>query len=316
MRRYLIARLVGSAFTLLGLSLLVFLLLLFIPGSVVEQILGPEAGGNADAINRLRAEFALDRPVLVQYLDWLGNTLRGNLGTSWRTDQPVARMIAERLPLTLEVTLLAIVVAIAIGVPLGAIAGSRRGTWPDRLSRVLMLLGSALPVYLLGTLMLLGLSLTIRWIPPTGYVSILEDPLKNFSNVSLPSLALGVASAAAIGRMTRGALVEVLTQDYVRTAFAKGLTGKTVIARHALRNALIPVLTLIGLEVGQLLGGAVVTESIFSLPGVGRMLIDAVGQRDYPVVLGAVQVVATLFILINLVTDLLYAQVDPRVRYG
>jgi peptide/nickel transport system permease protein len=316
MRRYLAGRLVASAFTLIGLSLLVFFLLLVLPGTVVEQMLGPEAGGNTDAVNRLRAEFGLDRPAPVQYLHWLANTLHGDLGTSWRTDQPVAAMIAERLPLTLEVTVLAIVFALVIGLPLGAIAGARRGTWSDQISRILMLLGSALPVYLVGTLMLLVLSLTIRWIPPTGYISPLDDPLQNISTVALPAFALGLASAAAIGRMTRGALVEVLTQDYVRTAFAKGLTKSTVVAGHALRNALIPVLTLVGLEMGQLLGGAVVTESIFSLPGVGRMLIDAVGQRDYPVVLGTVLVVAALFILINLLTDLLYAQVDPRVRYG
>jgi peptide/nickel transport system permease protein len=316
MRRYVGARLVATVFTLVGLSVLVYLFLLAIPGSVVDSMLGVEAGGSREAVARLRAEFGLDRPLAVQYLDWLGNVVRGNLGTSWRTDRAVAEMIGERLPLTLQVALLAVVEALVVGVPLGVVAAVRRGTWLDHAARLTTLLGTGLPVYLSGTLVLLALSLTVRWIPPTGYVSLFEDPIRNLSVVVIPAMALGLASAAGIARMTRGALLDVLDQDYVRTARAKGLAAAVVINRHALRNALIPVITLAGLEAGQLLGGAVVTETIFSLPGVGRMLVDAIGQRDYPVVQGTVLVVAGLFILTNLLTDLLYAVLNPRVRYS
>lgn len=316
MRNYITSRLVASTFTLVGLSLVVFVFLLAIPGSVVSDILGVEGGSSPEAVLRLRREFGLDQPIPVQYIGWLANVAQGSLGTSWRTDRLVSTMIAERLPLTAQVAILAMVTALAVGLPLGVIAAARRGSWADHGLRVFFLVGSALPVYLIGTLVLLALSLTVRWIPSTGYVSPFEDLPRNLSVVAIPSLALGLASGTGLARLTRGAMLEVLAQDYIRIAWAKGLPWGVILRRHALRNALVPVVTLAGLEMGQLLGGAVVTETIFSLPGIGRMLIDAIAQRDYPVVQGTVLVVAALFILTNFVTDLLYVIINPRVRYS
>lgn len=315
MRRYVLTRLGASVFTLLGLSVLVFVFLLLVPGTAVDQIMGVEGGGSPEAAEALRRQFGLDQPVPVRFATWLGGVLVGDFGTSWRTGLPVLQTVVDRLPLTLEIAFLAVAVAILVGVPLGVVAAVRRDTKIDHAARLVTLAGAAIPVYVLGTVILLVLSTQFGWIPPTGYIPFLEDPLGNLSSVLIPSLALGVLSAAGIARMTRGSMLEVLDQDYIRTARSKGLPHRSVVNGHALRNALIPVITIAGLEFGYLLGGAVITESIFSLPGVGRLVVDAIAQRDYPVVQGAVVVIAAAFIAVNLATDLLYGVVNPRIRY-
>jgi peptide/nickel transport system permease protein len=296
--------------------MLVFIFLLLVPGTAVDQILGQEGGGTSAAAQELQRRFGLDQPAPVRYLTWLQGVLRGDFGVSWRTGLPVLDTVLERLPLTLEIAFIAVVIAILVGVPLGALAAARKGSLVDHGARVATLVGAAIPVYVLGTILLLVLSTSFGWIPPTGYVPFLEDPLTNLSSVMIPAATLGILSAAGIARMTRGSMLEVLDQDYIRTARSKGLAGRRVITTHALRNALIPVITLAGLEFGTLLGGAVITETIFSLPGIGRLVVDAISQRDYPVVQGAVMVVATAFILVNLGTDLMYGWANPRIRYG
>lgn len=316
MRRFLAARLAASIATMLGLALVVFVFLLAVPGDVVSQMMGIESGGSPEAAARLRQEFGLDRPIYVQFTSWLAGIVTGDFGISWRTGRPVFEIVMERLPLTLEIALLAIAVSLSVGLPLGIVAATRRNSLVDHLARVVALLGASVPVYVLGTVILLVLSTQLGWIPPTGYVGLFEDPLGNLSRVIIPSLALGMLSAAAIARMTRGSMLEVLDQDYIRTARAKGLRFRSVVANHAVRNALIPVMTIAGVEFGHLLGGAVITETIFSLPGLGRLVVDAISQRDYPVVQGAVMIVGTAFIAINLLTDLLYALVNPRIRYA
>lgn len=315
MRRYILARLGAAAVTLVGVSVLVFVFLLLVPGTAVDQILGVEGGGSPEAAAELRRQFGLDQPVPIRFLDWLGGAVTGDFGESWRTGEPVLETVLQRLPLTLEIAFLAVFFAILLGIPLGIVAAVRKGRFADHMARVVALAGAAIPVYVLGTIILLVLSTQIGWIPPTGYTPFLEDPLGNLSSVLIPSLALGVLSAAGIARMTRGSMLEVLEQDYIRTARSKGLPGRSVVTSHALRNALIPVITIAGLEFGYLLGGAVITESIFSLPGVGRLVLDAIAQRDYPLVQGAVVFIAAAFILVNLGTDLLYGFVNPKIRY-
>lgn len=316
MRRYLASRALASLVTVLGISILVYVFLLTIPGTVVDQIIGVEGGGSPEAVAALRREFGLDQPAPVRFAKWLGGAVTGDLGRSWRTGEPVLQTVLERFPLTTQIALIAVVVAASLGLPLGLLGATHRNSPVDHVARLVTLVGSVVPVYVLGTVILLVLSTTIGWIPPTGYVPLFEDPVANLSGVLIPALALGVLGAAGVARMTRASALEVLDQEYVRTARSKGLTERAVIRGHVVRNALVPVMTIVGVEYGHLLGGAVITETIFSLPGVGRLVVDAIAQRDYPVVQGAVVVVSASFILVNLVTDLLYAAVNPRIRYA
>lgn len=316
MIRYIGRRIVGGLATLLALSVLVFVVLVTIPGSIVGSVLGAEGSRDSEIAQQLEETYGLDRNIFVQYFDWLWGVVRGDLGESWRSGRPVIDVIAERLPLTAQVTVGAILVAIVVGVPMGAIAARRKGTVIDHGTRVVALLGAAVPVYLTATLVLLVGSERWSWVPPTGYRSIWDDPWTNLATVITPVLILGLGSAASVSRMTRGAMIDVLGQDFIRTAEAKGIQPLRITVRHGLHNASIPVLTVLGVEAGVLLGGAVVTETVLSLPGVGRLVVDAIGQRDYPVVQGAVLVIAGMFIVINIVTDLLYGLLDPRIRLG
>ena len=314
MWRYLAGRILGGIGTLLGLSVIVFVFLLLIPGSVVANILGPEGSASPEVVERLEKEFGLDRPVVVQFADWVAGAAQGDLGTSWRTRLPVSQTILERLPLTAELTVVASLIALLLGVPLGAIGASRRDRLPDHATRFAALLGSAIPVFLSASLVLIVGSTVFRWVPPTGFVPIWENPVQNLETVVTPGILLGVISAASVARMTRGAMLDVLGKDYVRTARAKGLRPGRITGRHVFRNASIPVLTVLGVETGRMLGGAVMTETIFSLPGLGRLVVDSIGKRDFPMVQGAVLVIAAMFIAVNLVTDILYGLADPRVR--
>ena len=317
MTRYLLRRLLALGPTLVGVSLLAFLFLRLVPGDAIAVRLGTSTVLTAEQMAELRGYLGLDRPLPLQYLGWLGTILRGDAGYSLRTGQPVFTEIASRLPVTLELALAAALVALLLGLPLGIVSALRPRSALDWGARSLGLLGLSLPNFWLGTLLVLLLARYLRWMPNTGgYVGFSQDPWANLRFLVFPAVTLGVAMAAVVMRTTRSAMLDVLLTDYVRTAHAKGLPPRTVVGHHALRNGLIVVVTVLGVQVGYLLSGAVVVEEIFSVPGVGRMLLIAINQRDYALVQGAVLVVAVLFVATNTVVDVLYAWLDPRIRLG
>lgn len=302
--------------TLIGVSILVFLLLRLIPGSVVDQLLGTESVYSQADANRVRAYFGLDQPVAVQYLRWAGGVVRGNLGDSFRTARPVWDQIREALPITAELSFGALIVALLLGIPTGVAAALRQNRAVDTLTRVGSLIGLSIPSFWQGTMFILIFSIYLQWAPPVAWVSPFVDPWSNLKMMILPAITLGTASAATIQRMTRISMLDVLRQDYVRTARAKGLTERVVVASHALKNALIPIITVVGLELAYLLSGTVVTEEVFDLPGVGRLVLTGIDARDYPVVQGTVLFIAAVFIGLNFLVDLLYAVVNPRIRFS
>ena len=315
MFRYIAVRLLGAVPTLLGVSILTFLFIRLIPGDAIAARLGTSTALTSEQLASLRAYFGLDQPLPVQYWNWVSSLLRGDAGYSIRTGRPVFVEIAERLPATLELAAAAALIAILIGLPLGLLSAMRPRSRLDVAARVGGLVGLSLPSFWLGTLIIVLFSLYLRWLPNTGgYVDFARDPLTNLSLMMFPAVTLGVALAAATMRMTRSAMLDVLAADYVRTATAKGLPRQLVVRRHVLKNGLIVVVTLLGIQVGQLLGGAVVVEEIFSIPGIGRMLLTAIVQRDYALVQGGVLVIAVLFVIVNIVVDLLYGYLDPRIR--
>ena len=316
MRGYVVARILSIVPALLGVSVAVFLLVRLIPGTVVDQMVGTEGAYSEESMRALRSFFGLDQPIYMQYLRWLGSLLRGDLGVSWRTGLPVFQMIVSRLLVTVELTLGAMVVALAVGVPLGMLSARRENTALDHVVRVASLFSLSIPVFWQATMLILAVSLWLNWAPAVDFVSPWTDPLRNLAIIALPSAALGTAVAAVFMRMTRSSLLEVMRQDYIRTARAKGLPEGGVLWGHALKNSLIPLITVAGVQVGYLLGGAVVTEEVFTLPGVGRLLLWAVFQRDYPLVQGTILVISGVFLVSNLVVDLVYAYLDPRIRYG
>jgi peptide/nickel transport system permease protein len=299
-----------------GVTVLVFLLLRLIPGDVVDQMLG--AQGNITEAQRqaLRHFFGLDQPVYVQFWDWVSRLAVGDMGDSFRTATPVSELILTRLPVTLELTIFAMLIGTAIGLTTGIAAAVYRNSPIDDGARVVSLFGLSIPEFWQGTMLLLLTSLWLHWIPPVDYVPIWQDPVKNILMFLLPALSLGTVLAANVTRMTRSAMLDVLRRDYVRTARAKGLHDRMVVLRHGLKNALIPVITVSGLQIGYLLGGAVIIEQVFTLPGLGRLLLDSIYGRDYPVVQGTVLVIAIAFVLVNLVVDLLYGFLDPRIKYA
>jgi len=313
--RYLATRLIGAIPTLLGVSVLTFLFIRLIPGDAIAARLGTSTALTPEQLAGLRAYFGLDQPLYQQYWTWLTSLLHGDFGYSIRTGRPVLVEITERLPATLELAAAATLIAVLIVLPLGLLSAMRSNSRADVVARIGGLIGLSLPSFWLGTLIIVLFSLYLRWLPNTGgYVDIIRDPLANLALIVLPAVTLGVALAAATMRMTRSAMLDVLGADYVRTAWAKGLSRGLIIRRHVLKNGLIVVVTLLGIQVGQLLGGAVVVEEIFSIPGVGRMLLAAIVQRDYALVQGGVLVIAILFVLVNIFVDLLYGYLDPRIR--
>jgi peptide/nickel transport system permease protein len=312
--RYLIARLLSLIPTLVGVSLLVFLLVRLIPGTIVEQMLGAEAQVTEELLARLRAFFGLDQPIQVQYAHWLAQAVRGNLGVSWQVGMPVLQMILARLQVTAELTLGAMLVALLVGIPFGIISAIKENTALDHVIRIASLFSLSMPIFWQAAMMILMLSVWFRW-APVGYVDLAADPAANVRQMILPWIVLGTAVAATLMRMTRSCLLEVMRQDYIRTARAKGLRERVVIWSHALKNAMIPVITVAGVQVGYLLGGAVVTEEVFTLPGIGRLVLWAIYQRDYPLVQGTVLFIAVAFALTNLAVDAIYGYLDPRIRY-
>ena len=316
MGRYLVVRAYSMALTLLGLTVLVFLMLRLIPGTVVEQMIGADAIVSPEMVAQLKRFFGLDEPWYVQYARWLGGLTQGDLGTSWRTGKPVIRLILERLPVTIELTLLAVSGALALGIAAGIVSAIRRDRAVDNTVRVGALLGLSVPVFWQGTMLILFFSIHLRWMPPVVWVDLFTDPRGNLTIMLLPALCLGTASAANIARTTRACMLDVLRSEYVRTASAKGLAGRAVVLKHALKNALIPIVTVAGLQMGILLGGTVVVEEVFTLPGVGRLVLWSIYQRDYPLTQSTILFVAIMFMAINLAVDVVYGFLDPRIRYG
>jgi peptide/nickel transport system permease protein len=314
--KYVLRRVLLLIPTLFGMSLFIFLMLRLLPGDVVDLM----TAGNEDITDaskqRLRDAFGLSDPLPVQYLKWIVDLLRGDPGKSLRSGQPIGEALGQALPVTVELTLLAVLMATVIAIPLGVVSANRRDTSADFLGRVAGVIGLSVPSFWLATLMLLFTSLVFQWIPPVTFVPPLVDPVGNLQQMLLPAAALALQLMAIEMRMTRTTMLEVLRQDYVRTARAKGADERVVTYRHALRNALIPVVSVIGFQVGTLMGGSVIIEVIFSLNGIGNTLVQAIFNRDYPMVQAAALFLATVFVLVNTSVDLLYGYLDPRIKQG
>lgn len=315
MQRYLAARLLALIPVLLGILAVVFLLIRLIPGDAVQLFLGTQVEMTPEQMAELRRFFGVDKPIHAQFVDYLGRILRGDLGVSLRTSRPVLGDILQRLPLSFQLAMFALVVAVLIAVPLGIASAVMRNSVFDVFMRIGGLLGLSMPSFWLGAMLILIFSRYLR-VSLGQYVPIAQNPLGTLQSLYLPALALGAAIAAILMRYVRSSLLEVLGQEYIRTARGKGLRGTVVMLRHALPNAMIPIITVLGFQMGYLLGGTVVIEEIFALPGMGRLVLQAIFQRDYPVVQGVVLVIALLFVLTNLAVDLLYAWIDPRIRYS
>jgi len=310
---YALRRVAQLAPVLLFTSLMVFFVFRLIPGDPAEVRLGESA--DPQSIAEVRKEMGLDRPISVQYLIWLGGALHGDLGRSNIDQQPVLTLVLQKFPVTLELAVLGILFALVISVPIGILSALRQGGGLDQLARLAALLGFCVPRYWLAGLLILFFAVRLRWLPPAGYVAFTDNPGQNLRDITLPVVSLALTLAAVQMRFLRSGLLEVIREDYVRTAHAKGLPSHLVVRRHALKNALIPFVTVVGLQFGGLLGGLVVIEQIFSWPGVGWLMVQSIGERDYAVVEGVVLLVATGFVVVNLLVDLLYALLDPRIHY-
>jgi len=317
MRTYLLKRLLLIVPTLLGVAALVFVIMRVIPGDVTLLILGGDQTGRVDRqqIANLRAQLGLDQPLIVQFGHWLWGVMRFDFGNSLWTGRPVTEELLIRLPLSLELAFLATMVSVLIAIPLGMLAAARQDTWVDYVVRVVSIGGLAIPSFWVGILIILFLVIRFGWGPPLEFTPPWIDPWANFQQMVWPVVTVGYRYAAVTTRMTRSTLLEVMRDDYIRTAWAKGLAERTIVIRHALKNAMLPVMALIGTEFAFLIGGLVVTETVFTLNGVGRFVVDAVAHRDYPVVQALVFVIAGSFVIVNLLVDLTYAWFDPRIRY-
>lgn len=301
--------------TLLFVSILIFGLQQLMPGDPA-LILAGEERGDPQVLAQIRAELNLDRPIHEQYVLWLGNVLQGDLGFSWRIREPVGKVIIEKLPVTVQLGLMAFAIACLIGIPAGIVSAVRKDRPADWIANGIALAGISTPNFWLGIMMILLFSVKLGWLPPSGYVPLAEDWRQSLATTIMPAFVLGTGIAAVLMRHTRSAMVQAMAQDYVRTARAKGLAERVVVAKHALRNALVPVVTLGALELGTLLSGAVLTEQVFTIPGFGKLIVDAVFNRDYPVVQGVVLVVAVIYVGLNLAADVLYVLINPRLRHA
>ena len=313
MRKYVLRRLLVAIPSLLIASLIVFTLPRLIPGDVVQLMLEEKAYGKD--LEDLREKLGLNRPIYIQYFEWLVKVARGDLGESLWTTRPVIEELARRIPVSLELGFMALVFAVLIAIPVGIIAAIRQDTIQDYVARSAAVLGLSVPGFWIATLVVVLPAIWWGWSPPIQFTEFRKDPWAHFAQFVLPAFILGIASSAAIMRLTRAMLLEVLRQDYIRTAWAKGLRERVVVLKHSLKNAVIPVVTILGIQVAQVLGGTVIFETIFGLPGMGRFLFDAINQRDYPVIQGVNLLIVTIVVMTNLVVDMLYAVLDPRIRY-
>lgn len=312
MGKQIIRRLIALVPVLAVVGVLVFLLVHVAPGDPAAVMAGNEA--TPERIAQLRQDMGLDRPVWEQFVSWVSAVLRGDLGESLFLNQSVSESLVQRMEPTGLLTLYALLFSIAIGLPAGIVAALKRNSWIDRLTMMTALGGVCIPSFWLGILLILSFAVWLRVLPAAGYVSFMQDPLENFRYLLMPAFSLGLQSAALLARVVRSSMLEVLQEDYVRTAKAKGLRDRVVLVRHALPNAMIPALTVIGNSMGTLLGGAVVTEQVFNTPGIGRLIVVSVMRRDFPVIQGAVLAIAVVYVLVNLAVDIAYAFADPRIR--
>jgi peptide/nickel transport system permease protein len=312
--RYVLRRVGQAVVVLFGVSVIVFLLMQLVPGDPVRIALGTRF--DQETYDALRERAGLDDPLLVQYFSFLGNALTGDLGVSFRSGQPVTTAILERLPATLSLAGVSLLVALLIAVPLGLVSATRSGKLSDYVATVFSQVGVSVPDFWMAILLILLFTTTLGWLPPSGYVPFSEDPAEWLQHIVMPALTVGVVSGSILTRFVRSAVLESMSRDHVRTATAKGLPGGVVLRRHVIRGALVPIVTVTGVQLATLLGGVVVVEVIFAWPGIGRLTYDAVQARDYPVMQGAVLMFAAVFLLVNLLVDLLYAALDPRIGYS
>jgi peptide/nickel transport system permease protein len=310
---YVVRRLGATVVVMAVVALVVFSLLYFTPGDPAAILAGDAA--TDDDIRRIRATLGLDAPFFVRFGSWVWALLHGDLGTSIFTNLPVTHLIAQRVEPTLSLTLCTLVVSVALAVPLGVIAAARAGTWIDRAVMAFSVLGFSVPVFVLAYILILTFSIQLEWLPVQGYRPFREGVWEWLRHLILPSMALGTVYIALIARITRASMLDVLTQDYIRTAQAKGLSSNAVLTGHALKNAAVPIMTVIGIGIALLIGGAIVTETVFALPGIGRLTVDAILRRDYPIIQGVILMFSAIYVLINLAIDLSYMFFDPRIRF-
>ncbi len=309
MLEFLIQRAAISIATLFVISLIVFTGVRLIPGDPARVMGGTDA--DPAGLEEIREKYGLKDPIVLQYLRWIGLALRGDLGESIRTREPVVKTVARKLPITIELAWLSVLIAVGIAIPAGVFSAMRRNTIWDLLANGVSLCGLSIPSFWLGIMLILLLSVRLGWLPASGFVPLWEDPIGNVTRMIMPAFVLGTGLAAVLMRQTRNSMIEVLSADYIRTARSKGLAGRAVVFRHAIRNGLIPVVTILGLQMGALMSGAVVTEQIFVVPGFGRLIVEAVFTRDYPLVQGVVLITASAYVLINLLVDVSYSLLDP-----
>ena len=317
MLRYALSRILLAIPTLIGVAVLVFFMLRVVPGDIVEVKLRSDGGNvSQEVVDAERARLGLDRPILVQFTDYMLGLARGDLGISMWTERPVIEEISLRLELSLEVAVLATIIAILLAVPLGTMAALMRDTWVDYLVRIITIGGLSIPSFWFGMLIMLTLLSFFNWLPPIVFTPIYVDPVANLTQLIWPAMAVGYRYCAVTARMIRSSLLEIMSEDYIRTARAKGVYEKLVVRRHALRNAMLPAVTVIGLEFAFLIGGLVVTEQVFNLNGIGQLFVQSVSRNDFMLIQGMVMVIAVFYVFINLAVDLLYAVFDPRIRYN
>ncbi len=316
MLRFILRRVLLMIPVLLGVSLVTFIIIRSIPGDPVQVLLGADRRTTPEQIAAIRASYGLDQPLPVQYFKWLGHVLTGDLGDSLRTKRPLTQELRLRLPVTIELTLLAGIIAAIPAMIFGVLAALRRNTGIDYAATLMTLIGVSVPNFFLATILVLVFSFWLKWLPPVGFKPFTDDPVQNLKTMIMPAVALGLPLAAILMRFVRSSVLEVLGQEYVRTARAKGIPQRHVLFRHVMPNAGIPILTIVGIQVASLLGGTVIIEQIFGLPGVGRYVYEAIANRDYPVVQGVTLVLAFIFVLVSLIVDVLYAVLDPRLRHS
>src|SRR5215213_3922743 len=319
MTKYILRRMLMMAPVILLVTLLLFVLRQATPGDPATVAIGQESQLTKEeydaTLRNLRARYDLDKPLPVQYALWLGRALTGDLGRSYRSNQPVTEAIRERMPVTIELGLMSLMLSWVIAIPAGVIAAQHRNKYQDVLANFFGLVGLSVPNIWLAFVLIFIFAVKLGWLPPSGYVPLADDPLANIKSMILPAVTLGTAAAAGLMRLTRSSLLEIVGQDYMRTAVAKGLRGRAVLWRHGMRNALIPIVTIIGLELGGVLGGAFIMEQIFSLPGMGKLAVDAIYSRDYPIVQGVLLMATVTYLLANFAVDMIYGVLDPRIRY-
>jgi peptide/nickel transport system permease protein len=318
MTTFIIRRLIQAVFVLIIVTIIVFLAVRLLPGDPILMIISQS---DLDAITQedieaLRHEYGLDRPLTVQYFDWLLNVAHGDFGDSIVLDEPVMKELSRRFPITLHLSLLAFIISILVGIPTGVICAVRRGKWVDTVMTIMANIGITVPIFWLGIMMIYFFSLYLHWLPVYGYTSPFVDFTKSMRQQIMPVICLSVFSIASLSRQTRSSMLEVMQQDYIRTAWSKGFAERYIIFRHALKNSLIPIVTLLGLSFSHVLGGSVLIETVFNIPGLGRMAVNAVFAQDYSVVQGFTFLVAVFILLTNLVVDISYGYLDPRIRYG